>query len=449
MSTHNSDILAADSINPETVENGEESRHTVSGLGEKPADTMNGDCVISIKSLWKVFGKNPERVMAIDAAALEKSEVLDQMGCVVALQDASFDVGKGETFVVMGLSGSGKSTLVRCLIRLIEPTAGGILIDNQDILHYDDSEIMELRRTKVGMVFQHYGLLPHRSVLDNAAYGLEIRGVDLSERHERAAATLEKVGLGGWEKASTSELSGGMQQRVGLARALTVDPAILLMDEPFSGLDPLIRRQMREELAILQEELRKTIVFITHDLDEAITVGDRIAIMRDGKIIQLGTPEDIVGNPVDDFVQEFTRGISKTRVLSIANIMREPGAVVSDSDSPHTALQAMDASDENMAFIVGEDRELVGVAIKDKVAPAATRNDVSLRDLGLNTPQAVFATTPVDDVLPLVLGHGMPIPITDEKGRLAGVATQSDILDIVARCTQEQQALSSAPQSVR
>ena len=411
----------------------------------RPENYSGDDCVISIRSLWKVFGKNPQKVLAEDTSTLDKSDILERLGCVVALQDTSFDVGKGETFVVMGLSGSGKSTLVRCLIRLIEPTAGRILVDNEDILEYRESDLMEFRRTKVSMVFQHYGLLPHRSVLETAAYGLEVRGVDLDERLARASDMLANVGLSGWENASPNELSGGMQQRVGLARALTVDPAILLMDEPFSGLDPLIRRQMREELALLQEELKKTIVFITHDLDEAITVGDRIAIMRDGKIIQLGTPEDIVGNPADEFVQEFTRGISKTRVLSISHIMKEPDTLVSKDDSPHSVLQALNASGQTAACIVGEDSQFVGVATKANVSPAVANNSPSLDDVDTDTPQAVLSTTPIDEALPLVLGHEMPIPITDDQGRLVGVATQQDILKIVAQCSREQQTLASAP----
>ena len=214
-----------------------------------------------------------------DLAGTSKEEVLDQLGCVVALQDASFDVAVGETFVVMGLSGSGKSTLVRCLIRLIEPTAGLIHIDDQDILQFDAKQLTELRRNKVAMVFQHYGLLPHRNVLDNAAWGLEVQGVNKATRHNRTHEILELVGLNGWEKAYPHELSGGMQQRVGLARALAVDPEILLLDEPFSGLDPLIRRNMQDELLRLQRDLKKTIVFITHDLEEAVKLGDRIAIM--------------------------------------------------------------------------------------------------------------------------------------------------------------------------
>ena len=241
----------------------------------------------------------------------------------MALRDVSFDVTPGETFVVMGLSGSGKSTLVRCLINLIEPTSGSIIVDGQDITQFDQKELRDFRRSKIAMVFQNFGLLPHKNVLDNAAYGLEVKGVEKHERYELAREVLAKVGLEGWETSNQRELSGGMQQRVGLARALAMDPSILLMDEPFSGLDPLIRRQMRTELSTLQQEIQKTIIFITHDLDEAITVGDRIAIMRDGEIIQLGTPEDIITNPVDSFVEEFTEGIPKTKIINISNIISE------------------------------------------------------------------------------------------------------------------------------
>ncbi|MCI0786237.1 MAG: ATP-binding cassette domain-containing protein, partial [Chloroflexi bacterium] len=232
------------------------------GAGDFPAN--NDSSCISVKSLWKVFGKNSDKALSAEYEGKDKTDILAELGCVVALQDVSFDVGRGETFVVMGLSGSGKSTLVRCLIRLIEPTSGQIFIDDQDILEYDDAQLTEIRRKKVAMVFQHYGLLPHRRVIDNAAWGLELRGVDQTSRYAQTQEVLDLVGLTGWEQAYPRELSGGMQQRVGLARALAVDPDILLMDEPFSGLDPLIRRNMQDELIRLQRELHKTIVFITH-----------------------------------------------------------------------------------------------------------------------------------------------------------------------------------------
>ena len=245
---------------------------------------------ISVRSLWKVFGKNPQTVMTPEYADKSKAEIQGETGCVVALKDVNFDVSLAETFVVMGLSGSGKSTLIRCLIRLIEPTTGEIRVDDEDVLKYSSRELTQFRRQKVAMVFQHFGLLPHRKIIDNAAWGLEVQGMDKNLRYEKAREVLEVVGLKGWEESFAGELSGGMQQRVGLARALAVDPEILLMDEPFSALDPLIRREMQDELIDLQKRLHKTIVFITHDLNEALKLGDRIAIMRDGMIIQLASP---------------------------------------------------------------------------------------------------------------------------------------------------------------
>ena len=400
---------------------------------------------VSVKSLWKVFGKEAGRIFDEEHSGKDKTGILEDLGCVVALQDVTFDVDRGETFVVMGLSGSGKSTLVRCLIRLIEPTSGQVVIDGQDVLNFDDQELTGLRRNKVAMVFQHYGLLPHRSVLENAAYGLEIRGVDQATRYEKAAFMLEKVGLDGWEHASTHELSGGMQQRVGLARALTVDPEILLMDEPFSGLDPLIRRQMREELASLQAELKKTIVFITHDLEEAITIGDRIAIMREGQIIQLGSPEDIVARPEDQFVSDFTRGISKTRVLTIGSIAEHPDAVASPDDLPHTVLQTMETTGQGAVFVVGENQEFLGIATRE---PAAQAEPASLSEMMTQTPEPVLDTMPIEDVLPLLLGHDIPIPVIDSDGRLLGVATHHRILEMVVLSAKEQQDLTAVALSI-
>ena len=268
---------------------------------------------IEVQNLWKVFGKNPSQVFEKSFINLSRSEIQSQLELITALRDVSFTVNKGETFVVMGLSGSGKSTLVRCLTRLIDPTDGNILIDGENIVGFDENALREFRRNKIAMVFQQFGLLPHRNVLDNAAFGLEIRGIDKESRYSTAEEMLDLVGLEGWGESRVYELSGGMQQRVGIARALAVNPEIMLMDEPFSGLDPLIRRQMRKELTSLQQEIHKTMVFITHDLEEAVSVGDKIAIMRDGEIIQLGTPLEIINKPADDFVAEFTEGITGKR----------------------------------------------------------------------------------------------------------------------------------------
>ncbi len=275
------------------------------------------------KNIWKIFGKNPEKILANHDQSKTRSQIQVETGHVIAVKDVSFDVKKGECFVVMGLSGSGKSTLVRCISRLIEPTGGQVLIDGADVTNMKKQELRDLRRYKTAMVFQHFGLFPHRKVIDNISYGLEIRGTGKSERIEKAMEILKLVGLDGWDQMYPRELSGGMQQRVGLARAMAVDPEILIFDEPFSALDPLIRREMQDELLELQGKLQKTLVFITHDFLEAIKMGDKIAIMKDGQISQVGTPEEIVANPVDNYVRDFTEDVPRYKVLSAGKVMRE------------------------------------------------------------------------------------------------------------------------------
>jgi len=284
---------------------------------------MSSTAKISCRNVWKVFGPHPERTLAELDPTLSRSEVQDQTGHVVAVKDVSFEIQKGECFVVMGLSGSGKSTLVRCLTRLIEPTSGEVIIDGKDVTKMSHKELLEQRRRKMAMVFQHFGLFPHRKVIDNISYGLEVRGMNKAERTKIAMEVLELVGLEGWDQHYPRELSGGMQQRVGLARAMAVDPEILIFDEPFSALDPLIRREMQDELLDLQNKLQKTMVFITHDFLEAIKMGDHIAIMKDGEISQIGTPEEIVANPADEYVREFTEDVPRYKVLSAGKVMRE------------------------------------------------------------------------------------------------------------------------------
>jgi glycine betaine/proline transport system ATP-binding protein len=281
--------------------------------------------VISVRDLWKVFGPKAAQVPAsAELRGLSRRELLDRAGCTAAVRDLSFDVAPGEVFVVMGLSGSGKSTLVRCLTRLVEPTAGEVVFEGEDILHADRKRLRELRRRKFSMVFQHFGLLPYRRVVDNVAYGLEIRGTGRAERTRRAMEVIELVGLGGYEHSYPDQLSGGMQQRVGLARALAGDPDVLFFDEPFSALDPLIRRDMQNEVIRLHHEVGKTMVFITHDLSEALKLGDRILIMRDGMTVQCGTGADLVGAPADDYVRDFVRDIPRSHVLTLRWVMRQP-----------------------------------------------------------------------------------------------------------------------------
>lgn len=287
---------------------------------------MSDSPTIRVDGLWKVFGPHAERLVGSPDADLSRSELRAKTGCTVAVKDVTFEVDAGEVFVVMGLSGSGKSTLVRCLTRLVDPTAGRVWLGGEDILAASGSRLREVRRTKFSMVFQHFGLLPHRRVIDNIAYALEVNGVSRDARHARAREVIELVGLQGYEQAYPEQLSGGMQQRVGLARALAVDPEVMFLDEPFSALDPLIRRDMQAEVMRLHRDLGKTMVFITHDLAEAMKLGDRIAIMRDGAIVQVGTPEELIANPVDDYVADFTQDIPKSHVLTLRSIARPASA---------------------------------------------------------------------------------------------------------------------------
>jgi glycine betaine/proline transport system ATP-binding protein len=301
---------------------------------------VSGAPMISVKNLWKVFGSNADKVIGSPLADLSRSELREKTGNTIAVRDVSFDVAPGEVFVVMGLSGSGKSTLVRCMTRLIEPTQGSMDFEGEDILQVNNARLRELRKTRFSMVFQHFGLLPHRNVIDNIAYSLEINGINKADRHARANEVIELVGLQGYSHAYPEQLSGGMQQRVGLARALAVDPQVLFLDEPFSALDPLIRRDMQQEVIRLHRELGKTMVFITHDLSEAVKVGDRIAIMRDGAIVQIGTPEDLVANPVDEYVANFVRDIAKSHVLTLKHLARkaQPGEA---TDGPELAANTI------------------------------------------------------------------------------------------------------------
>jgi len=337
---------------------------------------MIGGASLECRNLWKVYGSKGTEILrstgTADAAA--RAANLRRNGAVVAVGDVNLSVKPGETFVIMGLSGSGKSTLVRCLSRLVEPSAGEVRIDGQDLLSLTDAELIQLRRLKMGMVFQHFGLLPHMTVLENVTYPLRVQGIDQTERDKRAMEVIELVGLNGREAAYPRELSGGMQQRVGIARSLAVKPAVWFLDEPFSALDPLIRRQMQDEFLRLQASLKKTIVFITHDFLEALRLADRIAIMRDGRIIQVGTPSDVVLRPADSYVAEFTHDVPRERVLTAADIM-EP---TPDQFDPAGSVPAKASIAEVIPYLVGKNR------------PVAVRGDHN-RILGLISSDHVLA----------------------------------------------------------
>ena len=330
------------------------------------------DSALSVQGLWKVFGPKPERIVGSPEADLPRGELLAKTGCTVAVKDVSFDVAPGEVFVVMGLSGSGKSTLVRCLTRLIEPTAGRVEIGGDDVLAMSGDKLRGLRRNHVSMVFQHFGLLPHRQVIDNVAYGLEVRGEPKAKRMSRAQEMVDLVGLSGNERSYPDQLSGGMQQRVGLARALANDPTVMLFDEPFSALDPLIRRDMQNEVIRLHHEVGKTMVFITHDLAEALKLGDRILVMRDGAVVQIATPAEVVAHPADDYVRDFVSDVPRSHVLTLRYVMREPrdgdsadGPVMSPDTIVRDAAQAALASDHSVRVVDGN--ELLGIVDDDAI----------------------------------------------------------------------------------
>ena len=335
-----------------------------------------GDAALTVDGLWKIFGARADKIIGTPDADLSRKDLQEKTGCVMAVKDVSFEVAPGEVFVVMGLSGSGKSTLVRMLTRLIEPTAGSVHLGGEEITSCDEKALRELRRKRVGMVFQHFGLLPHRQVIDNVGFGLEVRGDDRGDRRGRAQEMVDLVGLSGYERSYPDQLSGGMQQRVGLARALAADPDVLLFDEPFSALDPLIRRDMQNEVIRLHHEVGKTMVFITHDLAEALKLGDRILIMRDGAVVQVGRPDEVVGAPADDYVKDFVSDVPKSHVLTLRWVMRDakPGEADSGTSLPaetvvREAARAVLAA-EGPVRVVGvvDDEDILRVVVAEEHA---------------------------------------------------------------------------------
>ncbi len=383
---------------------------------------------IDVQGLWKVFGDRPDRALDPGFNSKSRTEIQDELGLVVALRDVTFRVDRGQIFVVMGLSGSGKSTLVRTLIRLVEPTRGSVSIDGEDVLSFSAKQLMQFRRQKIAMVFQNYGLLPHRSVLDNVALGLEIRGLDKDTRYRMASESIETVGLGGWEDYRPREMSGGMQQRVGLARALAVNPDMLLMDEPFSGLDPLIRRELQDELMSLQTRVNKTIVFITHDLNEALKIGDRIAVMRDGEIIQEGSPEEIVTLPSDEYVTEFVQDVSRSKVIQAQAIMQESDAVVYERQGPRAALHIMNSHNLEAVFLIGRDFTLRGVLTKDRVRALIDEGRRALEGAEVDPATTTTPDALIDDIIPMSAETWHPIAVVGETGALLGEIRRGALL---------------------
>lgn len=389
---------------------------------------------ITIEHIWKVFGRDGKRVLGPKYKDMSKDEIQEKTGCIIGLRDINLEIKKGEFYILMGLSGSGKSTLIRNLIRLVNPTTGKIKVNDEPLTSMGHEDLLQFRRKNFGMVFQHYGLLPHLTVLDNASYGLKVRGVVKGERYAKAMQILETVGLKGWEDYYPGALSGGMQQRVGLARALANDPEILLMDEPFSGLDPLIRRQMQDELVELQDKLQKTIIFVTHDLHEALKLGDRIAILRSGEVVQIGTPEEIVTQPADDYVQEFVRDASPAKVLTAGSIMEPAKELVYGWEGPKTALTLLLSHKRRSGFVVNKAHQLLGVVRTEKLEKLLEGEEKpkTIPKSIIRKVTSVTVDTILEDLFHIVAENPYPIPVVDDKGRFQGLVTTDQIFEHIS-----------------
>lgn len=389
------------------------------------------DPLIEVRSLYKIFGSRLSEARRMVDAGRPRADILKKTGGTAAVVNANFSIQRRETFVIMGLSGSGKSTLLRLLNRLIEPTYGEIRVDGEDIARLHKSALRELRRRKFAMVFQHFGLLPHRNVIENVEFGLEIQNVAAEARRQKALDAIKIVGLDGYEASAINALSGGMQQRVGLARALATDPEILLMDEAFSALDPLIRTQMQDELGELQSRLQKTVVFITHDLDEALKLGDRIAIMKDGVIDQIGTPETILTEPATDYVRTFVENVDRSKVLTAGSVMKRTTTVASQ-DGPHLAVRLMKQNNVSSLFVVGQDRRFLGMVSIDDALSEAKKGGRVLGPIVQRNFPTVAETTLLRDMIPLASETRIPIPVLRENGGLAGIVSRAVLLSALS-----------------
>lgn len=381
---------------------------------------------IKVENLTKVFGRQPQRALQMLKQGKTKPEIAKETGLTVGVNQASFEVYTGEIFVIMGLSGSGKSTLVRLLNRLIEPTEGRILIDGEDIVRMNTEELQNVRRKKLGMVFQKFALFPHRTVVENAAYGLEVQGIPKAERLNKAKESLALVGLAGWEDSYPDQLSGGMQQRVGLARALANDPDVLLMDEAFSALDPLIRKDMQDELLELQSTMQKTIIFITHDLDEALKIGDRIALMKDGAVVQVGTPDEILTNPANEYVERFVEDVDRSKILSAEHVMKRAETITLDK-GPRVALQLMRDRGVSTLYVVDKRKKLLGVLTADAVNQAL-KDMLPLEQVLRTEVPTVSPDKVLNELFDLVAFSDVPVAVTGEQERLLGVIVKGSLL---------------------
>lgn len=392
--------------------------------------------ILEVKNLTKIFGKKQKVALEMVKQGKSKTEILEKTGATVGVYDASFEIKEGEIFVIMGLSGSGKSTLVRMLNRLIDPSSGNIYLDGKDIAKMNVEDLRNIRRHDINMVFQNFGLFPHRTILENTEFGLEMRGVSKEERTTLAEKALDNAGLLPFKDQYPSQLSGGMQQRVGLARALANSPKILLMDEAFSALDPLIRREMQDELLDLQDTNKQTIIFISHDLNEALRIGDRIALMKDGEIMQIGTGEEILTNPANDFVREFVEDVDRSKVLTAQNIMIKPLTTVLEIDGPQVALTRMHREEVSMLMATNRRRQLLGSLTAD-AAIEARKKGLPLSEVIDKDVVTVSKDTVITDIMPLIYDSSAPIAVTDDNDRLLGVIIRGRVIEALANVQDE------------
>lgn len=396
-------------------------------VGKVKINEVNILQVIEVKNLSKVYGRNPRQAMKLLEEGLSKDEILERTGHTVGVNRANFSVKKGEIFVIMGLSGSGKSTLVRLINRLIEPTDGTILIEEENLSKMNKEELRKVRREKLGMVFQSFALFPHRTVLENAAFGLEIQNVPKEERFKKAKEALDLVGLDGYYDQYPNQLSGGMQQRVGLARALANDPDVLLMDEAFSALDPLIRKEMQDELIDIQAKTKKTIIFITHDLNEALRIGDRIALMRDGKIVQIGTPEEILVQPANKYVEKFVEDVDRSKVLTAQHIMQRPETINIQRHGPRVALERMRDEGLSGVYVIDGKRHLKGYLTAEDAAEARRENVSTLDDYLTTDVPVVDKEMPMNEIFDMIYDSSMPIAVVEDK-KLKGIIIRGAVI---------------------
>ncbi|MFC1934869.1 glycine betaine/L-proline ABC transporter ATP-binding protein [Chloroflexota bacterium] len=389
---------------------------------------LNDDISVEVNGLWKIFGPDARQLLNSELRSAPKGTIHKETGCMVAIRNVSFVVNRGEFLIIMGAADSGKSTLIRCILRLIEPTTGEIIIKGENICNYKNKQLIQLRRNITGMIFKHAGLFHHHNVIENVAYGLKVKGIPGDERYTRAQEVINQVGLKGWENRFPGSLSESMQQRVGIARALANDPEILLMDDPFSGLDPLVRRQMQDELLDIQSKVNKTILFTTPDINEALKLGGHIAVIKDGELIQIGTPEEVITSPSHDYVRKFVQDTSPAKVVTASSIMEQPHVLLYEWQGPKAAMHILRTNNLNEAFLVNRTGELLGMLTVERLVKLFRRKGNSLTEALESEAFTCTANTIIEDLFPLVASTGYPIAVIDKHGKFLGEINASTIL---------------------